>query len=258
MPDDPVMGQYKVGDVARIANVSVRSLHHYDEIGLLVPSERSESGYRLYSSADLHRLSQIRFYRELDFGLDEIFSILADPDTGPEEHLRRQHRLLRERVARAEALLRAIEHELEERQMGMSLTPEEQLEVFGTDALDEYAAEAERRWGETDAWRQSQRRTAAYTKEDWVEIKREADENLAGFARAMTAGEPAQGARAIALAEAHRRHISRWFYECSPAMHRGLAEMFVSDARFTRAYDEVAPGLARYAHDAIVANADRV
>jgi DNA-binding transcriptional MerR regulator len=251
------MSEYTVGEVARIAGVSVRTLHHYDEIGLLLPSGRSEVGYRLYGPGDLHRLRDILFYRALDFGLEQIAEMLADPEAGAEEHLRRQHRLLRERLADTELLLAAIEDEMEARRMSISLTPEEQLEVFGTDRLAEWTAEAEDRWGGTDAWKESQRRAAAYTKEDWIEVKREADENLRAFAAAMRAGDPATGESAMDLAEAHRRHIGQWFYECSPARHRALAELYVKDPRFERTYEEVAPGLARYVHEAIVANAER-
>ena len=141
--------------------------------------------------------------------------------------------------------------------MGISLTPDEQLEVFGPDRLAEWTAEAEQRWGGTDAWNESQRRAAAYTKEDWIEIKREADENLRAFAAAMRSGDPATGRAAMDLAEARRRHIGRWFYECAPERHRALAELYVADPRFERTYEEVAPGLARYVHAAIVANAER-
>ena len=94
------MTEYLVGDVARLSHVSVRALHHYDAIGLLTPSARSPAGYRLYSGADLRRLQQILFYRELGFALEEIAEILADPAAGTDDHLRRQHRLLRERRAR--------------------------------------------------------------------------------------------------------------------------------------------------------------
>jgi MerR family transcriptional regulator, thiopeptide resistance regulator len=252
-----VDAQYTVGEAARLSHVSVRTLHHYDEIGLLVPSGRSPAGYRLYSSDDLRRLQQILLYRELDFGLDEIAAMLADPDAGTDEHLRRQHHLLRTRRDRAIHLLAAIEREMEARKMGISLTPEEQFQIFGTDKMDEHAAEAERRWGGTDAWQESRRRTAAYTKQDWIAIKAEADANIAGFAEALRAGLPADSAAAMNLAEAHREHLVRWFYECSYDMHRGLAELYVSDMRFTASYDEIEPGLSQYVHDAILANADR-
>ncbi|HST43534.1 MAG TPA: MerR family transcriptional regulator [Conexibacter sp.] len=251
------MSEYTVGEVARMASVSVRTLHHYDEIGLLVPSDRSEAGYRLYSAADLQRLRQILFYRALEFGLDEIGRILSEPDAAAEDHLRAQHRLLRARRARDEALLHAIEHEMEARQMGISLTPEEQLEVFGTAQFAEHAAEAEQRWGESDAWKESQRRTAAYTKDDWIAIKREADANIAAFAHAIKAGEPADGTVAMDAAEDHREHISRWFFACDHGRHRDIAALYVSDPRYMRTWDETAPGFSRYVHDAIVANAER-
>ncbi len=201
------MSEHTVGEVAKLAHVSVRTLHHYDGLGLLTPSGRSAAGYRLYSEADLRRLAQILFYRELEFPLDEIAEILADPSTGTDDHLRRQHRLVRERQARNAGLLAAIEKEMEARRMGISLTPEEQFEIFGTTKMDEYTEEAQERWGETDAWKESARRTATYTKEDWVAIKAEADANIAGFAVALTAGEPADGPVATALAEEHRAHL---------------------------------------------------
>ena len=251
------MTEYLVGDVARLSHVSVRALHHYDAIGLLTPSARSPAGYRLYSGADLRRLQQILFYRELGFALEEIAEILADPAAGTDDHLRRQHRMLRERRARDAALLGAIEREMEARKMGMSLTPEEQFEIFGTDKLAEYAEEAEQRWGDTEAWKQSQRRTAAYTKEDWIAIKAEADASIAGFAEAIRAGEPANGTVAMDLAEAHRQHITRWFYDCGYDMHRGLAELYVSDPRYIAEYDKIEPGFSGYVHDAMLANADR-
>jgi MerR family transcriptional regulator, thiopeptide resistance regulator len=249
--------EYLVGEVARLSHVSVRTLHHYDAIGLLASSARSPAGYRRYSGTDLQRLRQILFYRELGFALEEIAEILADPAAGTDDHLRRQHRLLRERRARDAALLGAIEREMEARKMGISLTPEEQFEIFGTNKLAEYAEEAEQRWGDTEAWKQSQRRTAAYTKEDWIAIKAEADASIAGFAEAIRAGEPANGTVAMDLAEAHREHISRWFYDCGYDMHRGLAELYVSDPRYIAEYDKIERGFSGYVHDAMLANADR-
>jgi MerR family transcriptional regulator, thiopeptide resistance regulator len=250
-------GTYTVGEVAELSGVSVRTLHHYHEIGLLVPTVRSQHGYRLYSPDDLGRLRQILLYRELDFRLEEIADMLANPDAGTDDHLRRQHALLRARQARTIALISAIESEMETRKMGMALTPEEQLEIFGTDKLEEHAAEAEERWGNTDAWQQSHRKTAAYTKQDWITIKAEADANVEGFAAAIRAGEASDGLVAMDLAEAHRSHLSRWFYDVGYDMHRGLAELYVSDPRYIASYDEIEPGFSQYVHDAIMANAGR-
>jgi len=247
---------YSVGEVAALAHVSVRTLHHYDGVGLLRPSRHTAAGHRRYTDADLQRLREILFYRELDFGLDEIADMLDDPGAGTDTHLRTQHRLLRERIARQQHLLAALEKQMEAREMGTSLTPEEQFEVFGTDKVGgEWHDEAKERWGDTDQWKESQRRTAAYTKEDWVRLKVEGDAGLREFRDLMQSGAPADGPAGQALAEQHRQYISRWFYDCGYDVHRGLAETYVADPRFTATYDQVAPGLAQYVHDAIVANA---
>src|SRR5690349_15133267 len=103
------MNEYTVGKVAELAGVSVRTLHHYDEIGLLEPSERSASGYRLYSAADLRRLQRILFYRELDLDLALIADILDDPAVA---HLADQRRLLVERIGRYQAMVDVIDKEL--------------------------------------------------------------------------------------------------------------------------------------------------
>ncbi|HEY2272047.1 MAG TPA: MerR family transcriptional regulator [Jatrophihabitantaceae bacterium] len=249
--------EYTVGEVARLSHTSVRTLHHYDDIGLLTPERRSPAGYRLYTDDDLQRLQQILFYRALDFGLDDIAAMLADPDRTADDHLRRQHRLVRERIEGSQALLAALEKEMEARRMGMRLTPEEQFEVFGTDKVGgEWAREAEDRWGDTDAYRESQRRAAEYTKDDWARLKEESDAGLRNFADAMRAGLPPTSEPAMALAEAHRLFLTTWFYDCGYDMHRGLAEMYLADDRFRATFDAVAPGLAEYVHDAIIANAD--
>ena len=109
-----------------------------------------------------------------------------------------------------------------------------------------YAEEAEERWGDTEAFRESARRTRAYGPDDWRRMKEEADGISHRFAELLRAGEPADGPAALALAADHRAHIDRWFYPCSPEMHRGLGELYVTDARFTRYWDDVEPGLARY------------
>lgn len=248
---------YSVGEVARLTGITVRSLHHYDEIGLLPPGDRSAAGYRRYSESDLERLHQILGYRELGFPLEEIAAILADPDADALGHLRRQHALLLERVERLRKMVEAIEFMMEAQQMGVRLTPQERFEVFGDFDPDQYADEAEQRWGGTDAYRQSQLRVAAYTKDDWVRIRSESEQLYRRLAGAMAAGTPAGSPAAMDLAEEHRSQISRWFYDCSYQIHRGLGEMYVSDPRFTQNIDRYVPGLAAYLREAILANASR-
>jgi MerR family transcriptional regulator, thiopeptide resistance regulator len=246
-----------VGEVAALTGVTVRTLHHYDRIGLLRPSGRTAAGYRQYAAADLERLHQVLLYRELGFPLEEVAALLDDPAADPAEHLRRQHRLLRERLARTQAMVAAVEKEMEARHMGISLTPEERFELFGDWLPEEYEAEAEERWGDTEAWAQSSRRTAAYTKEDWVRVQAEGADVERRFAEALRDGAPADSARAMDLAEEHRQQISRNFYDCPPAMHAGLGRMYVEDERFTAHYEQITPGLAQYVSTAVQANAAR-
>jgi DNA-binding transcriptional MerR regulator len=247
-----------VGEVAALAGVTVRTLHHYDRIGLLTPSERTAAGYRRYTPADLDRLHRVLVYRELGFPLEEIATLLDDPAADPAEHLRRQHRLLRDRLDRTRAMVAAVEKEMEAQQMGTSLTPEERFEVFGEHDPSRYEAEVEERWGETDAYQQSRRRTAAYTREDWLRIKAEGEDLERRFAAALRSGAAADSAQAMGVAEEHRQHIGRWFYDCPPRMHAGLGRMYVEDERFTAHYERVAPGLAEYVSTAVQANAARL
>ncbi|WP_104526484.1 MerR family transcriptional regulator [Blastococcus atacamensis] len=246
-----------VGEVAALAGVTVRTLHHYDRIGLLSPSGRTAAGYRQYSPADLDRLHQVLLYRELGFPLEEVATLLDDPSADPAVHLRRQHRLLQDRLERTQAMVAAVEKEMEARSMGISLTPEERFEVFGDWLPEEYAAEAEEKWGGTEAWAQSQQRTRAMTKDDWLRVKAETDDVEARFAAALRDGVPADGETAMGLAEEHRQQISRNFYDCGYEIHAGLGRMYVEDERFTAHYEGIAPGLAQYVSTAVQANAAR-
>jgi len=248
---------YTVGEVAGLAGVTVRTLHHYDATGLLSPRSRTPAGYRVYGDDDLQRLQRILGYRELGFGLDEIAAVLDDPALDALEHLRRQHALLRERSARLQAVIATVEKTMEAHTMGIRLTPQEMFEVFGEHDPTEHAAEVEERWGDTDAYRESARRTSTYTKDDWSRMAGEQAANTRRMVALLTAGFAPDSGAAMDAAEAHRAHISRWFYDCPPAMHVGLAEMYVADPRFTANYEQEAPGLARWLHDAIVANAAR-
>ena len=248
---------WSVGEVARQAGISVRTLHHYDEVGLVVPTVRTAAGHRRYDHPDLRRLQRVLAYRELGFRLDQIATLLDDETTPPVERLLRQHAAVSARIEHLQRVAAAIEKTMEAHRMGIRLTPQEMLDVFGDFDPLEQADEAQERWGDTDAYQQSQVRTSSYTKDDWLRLTAEGDAVLAGFAAAFAAGQPATGDEATAAAEAHRLHISRWFYDCSYEMHRGLAEMYVADERFTAYYERVATGLAHYVHDAVHANADR-
>jgi len=246
-----------VSQVAKLSGVSVRALHHYDEIGLLSPGARTDAGYRLYDDDDLQRLQQVLFFRELGFPLEQIQRIVTDRDFDLQAALRMQRQLLTEKAARIHALIGAVDARLGAIERGTMLSKEEMFEVFGEFDPAEHEEEAQRRWGETDAYKESARRTKRYTKQDWLRIKEEGAANVEALARALDAGTPADDPSVMALAEQHRQHIDRWFYPCSREMHRGLGEMYVADPRFSEVYERVRPGLARYLRDAIVAKAER-
>jgi len=250
-----------VGQVAERLGVTVRTLHHYDAIGLVVPSERTSARYRLYTVEDITRLQQVVVYRRLGFALEEIALLLDDraaaDDGAVIGHLRRQRAAVMSRLDEMRDLVTAIDRALEKEMSGIKLTKEEQKELFGDGFSDDYAEEAEQRWGETEAWKQSQKRTSTYTKEDWAEVKAEMDATNAEFVSAMTDGEPATSERAMDAAEAHRMHIQNRFYDITPEFHRNLGDMYVADPRFTKTYEDIKPGMAQYVRDAIHANADR-
>jgi len=248
---------YAIGEIARLARVSVRTLHHYDEIGLLVPGERGANGYRRYDDVALERLQQIRYYRELGFALEEVATLLDDPNADAMTHLRRQHRLLRERLDQTARMIQAIEYAMEAQQMNIPLTPEERFEVFGEHDPGQYGAEIEERWGNTEAFKEARRRVQRYSKDDWLSMKAEGEAPVEALVAARQAGLPPTSTEAMDAAEAHRQHISRWFYDCGLDVHQGLGEMYVADERFRATYDDVEAGLAEYLRDAILANAAR-
>jgi MerR family transcriptional regulator, thiopeptide resistance regulator len=244
-----------VGKVARSSGLTVRTLHYFDSIGLVVPRARSEAGYRLYARADIERLQEVLFFRELGFGLEEIKAILDRPDYSRGAVLRRQRRLLQTRVERAQRMIEAVDAALEGERMNLNLTNEEMLDVFGDFDPTEHEEEAEERWGDTDAYNESAHRVAKYAKKDWLAISAEASAINEAFIALMREGASPVSSEAREISEQHRAHISKWFYECSPEMHAALGQMYVADERFTRNIDAAADGLAAYMAEAFEASA---
>ncbi len=240
---------FKIGQLASIAGVSVRTLHHYDDIGLVRPSARSDAGYRLYTERDLERLQQVLFFRAIGFALEDIARALADPKFDRRDALVTHRKKLVEQAEQTKALLDLVDRTLLAIEKGETMDPKEMFLGF--------EEEAKARWGKTDAYAESARRTKSYTKEDWSRIQADADAISIALADLMKAGVPAADARAMDLAERHRMHIDRWFYACTSQIHVGLGEMYVADERFAQNYEKHHAGLAAYFRDAIVANAAR-
>lgn len=243
---------FTVGELAKLTGITVRTLHHYDEIGLVQPSDRSRSGYRLYGDGDVLRLQQVLLYRELGLPLDEIAAVLDDPSYSRSKSLREHREVLVAKRARLDAMLAALDTALRLEE-GKPMQPEDVKTMFDGFDPDEYADEAKQRWGETDSYKESMRRTKTYGKAEWEVIRAEATSIYERFAELMREAAAPSDARVRGVVEAHRAHIDRWFYPCSRDMHRGLGEMYVADPRFTANIDKLGPGLARFVRDAICA-----
>ncbi|MBZ4322371.1 MerR family transcriptional regulator [Streptomyces huiliensis] len=252
---------YTVGQVSGFAGITVRTLHHYDRTGLLAPSQRSAAGYRLYGEADLARLQQILFYRELGFSLEEIAAILENPQANALDQLRARHKLLSEQIGRLRRLVEVAERAMEVQETGVALTPAERFDVFGEVAFDlSYATEAALKWRDSDKHRQSLASAAAHSKDDWRRIMAELAQWRRELCAAFDAGAPADGERAMDLAEVHRGHLDRWFMSCPAETHVRVADDFATDPRAFALLvppSEQRPGLAAYVRAAIRANAAR-
>ena len=242
-----------VGEVAKLAHVSVRTLHHYDSIGLLAPSERSASGYRLYAETDLDRLQQVLFFRELGFGLDEITRIMGEPRFERREALEMQRRMLADKTAQLQHMIESVDAAIDGMERGVTMDDKEKFEVFGEFDPAEYEAETRERWGETDAYKESARRTARYTKDDWKRIMAQQKAVTDGYVASMEAGDALDSPTVFAVVEKHLASISDNFYTLPGEMFGNLAEMWVADQRFTKNIDKAKPGLAQFQHDAVSA-----
>ncbi|MFD9893386.1 MerR family transcriptional regulator [Amycolatopsis sp. NPDC059027] len=243
-----------VGRTATLVGVSVKTLHHWDTIGLVRPSGRTWAGYRLYSADDVARLHRVLVYRELGFPLAEIGRILDDPDTDARAHLRRQRSELVARISRLEKMVGAVDRMLEASRTGMRLTPEQQVEIFGDDWQPSWVEEAEERWGESAQWAQYAERAAKLTPEDWQEVAATTRTLENDLGTAKRAGVAPGSEEANALAERHRALLSGYF-DCTHSMQACLGRMFVADEGYTAHYDALAPGLTAWLRDVIFANA---
>ncbi len=252
--------QYQIGEVARLAKLSIRMLRHYDEIGLLTPSGRTEAGYRLYSRADLQRLQQILFYRTLDFPLDAIAEFMTAPDFNEHNSLLQQRELLRRKAADLGGILRLIDeaiarHETTEEET-KTMKAEELFEVF-PEVQQEHLDEAKARWGESSAWQQSAQRMKTYNKNDLERMKLEMQEVQTRLEQVFTAGHAPDSVPALAAVDAARLHIHKWFYDCTLQFHVNLTAMTSMDERFVTNIDKHCAGLARFIHEAAKANLAR-
>ena len=232
-----------IKEFAEFTGVSVRTLHYYDEIGLLPPAfvDRS-TGYRYYDGHSLIRMQEILFYRELDFSLKRIGQILSSPDYDKRQALDAQKHLLTLKKQRLERLICAIDN---------AAKGENVMNAFDNSEFEKYKAEAQKKWGSTDAYRQHTEKTGSYTKEKWNALAGNMDEIMAEFALCMKNGNAPTSADAQALVKALQDHITGNYYHCTNEILAGLGQMYVADERFKTNIDRNADGTAAFICEAI-------
>jgi DNA-binding transcriptional MerR regulator len=240
--------KYTIHQLAKIAGVTVRTLHHYDAIGLLQPTRNETNGYRLYSDKDVLMLQQILFFRELEFSLDQITQMIHAPGFNEREVLQDQKKLLELKKKRIEGLVRTIAKTLENLKGGEYMNNDDLFASFDDQELVENMKEAKERWGNTDAYKQSMEKVKHWTKDDYQRIKEEGKQLTQELADAMD--NEIKSPEVQALIERHHQGIE-YFYTCPMEMYRNLGQMYVDDPRFTKYYDKFRPGLALWLKDAI-------
>jgi DNA-binding transcriptional MerR regulator len=246
---------YTVGTLARMAGVSVRTLHYYDEVGLLAPSSRSAAGYRLYSTEDLLRLQQILLFRELELPLEEVADILDDPHFDQVQALTNHRKAVEDRITRMQRLLTTIDRTLL-RLTGesMELTDEELYEGLTKEEAERYQREAAERY-DPAVVAESNQRIRKMSKAQWQALKAQGEVVTKAIADAMD--KAPQDSSVQALVARHFKWIGN-FYTVTPQIYRGLSQLYVQNDEFRAFYERVAPGLADFLSAAMLHYTDTV
>ncbi len=238
-----------INEIAKLADVSVRTLHYYDEIGLLKPSAVDEqNGYRFYDENSLERLQAILFYRELDFPLKDISKLLSSPNYDRSKALTEQKHLLTLKKERMERLIFALDSLMKgENTMDFKAFDNSEFEA----AREKYAAEAKEKWGNTDAYKEHSAKTSAYSGEKWAEVNSGMEAIMKEFAECKLSGAAPEDAAAQYLVKKWQDFITKNHYTCTKEILAGLGEMYSADERFTANIDKYGEGTAQFMTDAI-------
>ena len=236
----------KISDVARLTGITVRTLHYYDEIGLLKPSEVTQAGYRVYNDTDLEVLQQILFFRELDFSLEDIRKIMQNPAYEKESALRKQKELLLQKRSRLDSLIALVDKTLRGEQ-DMS------FRQFDTAKIEEtkkkYAEEAKQRWGDTSAYAEYEKKSRSYSDAQQNMLDGEGARILSAFGQNRSLAP--DSAQAQALVKKWQAYITSHYYTCTKEILSCLGQMYVVDARFTQHIDQYGAGTAAFMAAAI-------
>lgn len=248
------MATRTVGQVADLVGVSVRTLHHWDEQGIVVPSERSRADYRLYTEEDINLLHRVLIYRETGMPLPIIKQILSDTSLDEADHLAQQKKLLQGRIAQLQANMEAVDKLMKKKKLGQKVAAQERAEILGTGWDPAWEDEAEERWGHTEDWKQSKRKVDAMTRHDWMMANRDVTMLEEDLAEAFQSGVEPGTDRANELAELHREWLQT-YVDTSISKQVLMARLYTEDDRFAAHYDERAEGLARWVRSIVEENA---
>ena len=233
----------QIKEFARFTGVSVRTLHYYDEIGLLKPSHVDKStGYRYYDEQSLLRMQEILFYRELDFPLKSIEEILSSPNYDKTQALKEQKKLLILKKERLDNLISAIDG---------AMKGENVMKAFDNTEFEKYKAEAREKWGNTNAYQEHAEKTKSYSKDKWNDLAAGLDAIMGRFAESMKNGDAPDSDAAQDLVKALQSHITEHYYHCTKEILFGLGQMYVADDRFRQNIDKHADGTAAFICQAI-------
>lgn len=228
---------------AELTGVSVRTLHYYDEIGLLKPSSVDRfTGYRYYDESSVLRMQEILFYRELDFSLKSIAEILSSPNYDREKALKEQKKLLTLKKERLERLILSIDN---------AVKGENVMSAFDNSELEAYKAEAKEKWGNTEAYAEYSEKAKGYSKERFADINTGLEYIFRDFAELMQSGVEPDSSEAQALVKKLQDYITENYYTCTDEILAGLGQMYVADERFKNNIDKYASGTAEFVSKAI-------
>ena len=234
----------QIKEFADFTGVSVRTLHYYDEIGLLMPAFVDKTtGYRFYDEKSFLRMQEILFYRELDFSLKAIREILSSPNYDKSKALNEQKQLLTLKKERLERLISAIDG---------AVKGENVMTAFDNSEFEKYKVEAQEKWGNTSAYKEHTEKTKNYSKQKWDTLAKDMDCIMADFAVCMKNGETSDSDEAQSLVKKLQNHITENYYLCTNEILSGLGQMYVQDERFKNNIDKHADGTATFICEAIV------
>ena len=237
----------QIKEFAKLTGVSVRTLHYYDEIELLKPAFVDEqNGYRFYDENSLLRMQEILFYRELDFPLKSILEILSSPDYDKQKALAEQRKLLELKKERLERIIDALDGATKGK-VTMAAFDNSDYET----ARKQYEVEAKQRWGDTDAYKEYEQKTAYYPKDKWQTVNDGLMEIFSKFAECMKNGNTANSNEAQALVIELQNYITENYYTCTKEILAGLGQMYVADERFKTNIDKNGHGTAEFVSKSI-------